>query len=80
MTKRSRAPRQKAYCTFCEKVRALLASGHPVRHNAHLQQSLCNGCRHEAQKCKTCDGKTTVRRLAYDITCSTCKGTGKVIK
>ena len=76
----SRAPRDKSYCTFCGKVRALLASGHPVRHNAHLQQSLCNGCRYEAQRCPTCNGVRTVRQYFEGHTCDTCKGTGRIVK
>lgn len=79
MTAMRRAPKAKAYCTFCEKVRALLASGHPFKHGGLHGEKLCYGAWHEAQRCPACNGVRTVRQRAENHTCSTCKGTGRIV-
>lgn len=80
----TRAPRPRAYCTFCETVRTLLASGHPFRHNAKFQGTLCNGVLVESEKCEACDGTGKLPTLygGYDdeFPCNVCKGATRIIK
>jgi hypothetical protein len=75
----SRAPRPKAFCTFCETARTITKSGKPMGHTKRGDFG-CPGVLHTAKMCPTCNNERTVRQWAAGHVCDTCKGTGRIVR
>lgn len=79
----SRTRRQRAYCTFCEKIRHLNTMSMPLPHGGLHGEKTCGGTWRSALACDACDGTgkiKTIYETYLDEPCNVCKGATRIIR